>query len=185
MSSARRFIVSNTSNVYVAAGRFGDDQSCVREMGLHGTPRRLRNLVNLGVARASPKRLTASSQSLLTHRGCLPLFRSRRSANVAKVTLRSEAGCARRTASASGARDHLGLHRQQSLALQLLAGELAGTADRFRPLPDFALGGFLIMAAELHLAKDALALHLLLQHFESLFNIVVSDENLHVLFLFI
>ena len=40
------------------------------------------------------------------------------------------------------------------------------------------------MAAELHLAKDALALHLLLQHFESLVDIVVTDENLHVAFLF-
>ena len=40
------------------------------------------------------------------------------------------------------------------------------------------------MAAELHLAKDALALHLLLQHFESLVDIVVTNENLHVAFLF-
>ena len=40
------------------------------------------------------------------------------------------------------------------------------------------------MAAELHLAKDALALHLLLQHFESLVDIVVTDENLDVAFLF-
>jgi hypothetical protein len=31
MSSDRRFFVSSTSNVYVAAGWFGDDQSCVRE----------------------------------------------------------------------------------------------------------------------------------------------------------
>ena len=40
------------------------------------------------------------------------------------------------------------------------------------------------MAAELHLAKDALALHLLLQHFESLVDIVITNENLHVAFLF-
>jgi len=40
------------------------------------------------------------------------------------------------------------------------------------------------VAAKLHLAKDALALHLLLQHFESLVDIVVTDENLHVVFLF-
>ena len=35
------------------------------------------------------------------------------------------------------------------------------------------------MAAELHLAEDALALHLFLQHPEGLVDIVVTDENLH------
>ena len=39
------------------------------------------------------------------------------------------------------------------------------------------------MAAELHLAEDALALHLLLKHLEGLFDIVVPDENLHAAFL--
>jgi len=39
------------------------------------------------------------------------------------------------------------------------------------------------MAAELHLAEDALALHLLLQHPEGLIDIVVTDENLHAAFL--
>ena len=40
------------------------------------------------------------------------------------------------------------------------------------------------MAAQLHLAEDALALHLLFQHLESLVDIVVADENLQVVFLF-
>jgi hypothetical protein len=40
------------------------------------------------------------------------------------------------------------------------------------------------MAAELHLAEDAFALHLLLQHLEGLVDIVVTDENLHAAFLF-
>ena len=40
------------------------------------------------------------------------------------------------------------------------------------------------MAAELHLAEDALALHLLLQHLEGLIDIVVTDKNLHAAFLF-
>ena len=35
------------------------------------------------------------------------------------------------------------------------------------------------MAAEFHLAEDALALHLLLQHPEGLVDVVVTDENLH------
>ena len=40
------------------------------------------------------------------------------------------------------------------------------------------------MAAKFHLAEDALALHLLLQHFEGLIDIVVTDKNLHAAFLF-
>ena len=40
------------------------------------------------------------------------------------------------------------------------------------------------MLAELHLAEDALALHLLLQCPKGLVDIVVTDENLHVVFLF-
>ena len=40
------------------------------------------------------------------------------------------------------------------------------------------------MAAKFHLAEDALALHLLLQHLEGLIDIVVTDENLHAAFLF-
>jgi hypothetical protein len=36
------------------------------------------------------------------------------------------------------------------------------------------------MFAELHLAEDAFALHPLLQHLEGLVDIVVTDENLHV-----
>ena len=40
------------------------------------------------------------------------------------------------------------------------------------------------MAAEFHLAEDALALHLLLQRPEGLVDIIVTDENLHAAFLF-
>jgi hypothetical protein len=36
------------------------------------------------------------------------------------------------------------------------------------------------MTAELHLAEDALTLHLLLESAESLVDIVVANENLHV-----
>jgi len=75
--------------------------------------------------------------------------------------------------------DHPRLHRQQTLALHLFAGELAGAADGFRFLPDSLLGGFFVTAAEPHLAEDALALHLFLQHPEGLVDIVVTDENLH------
>jgi len=40
------------------------------------------------------------------------------------------------------------------------------------------------MLAELHLTEDAFALHLLLQRPKGLVNIVVTNENLHVVFLF-
>jgi hypothetical protein len=39
------------------------------------------------------------------------------------------------------------------------------------------------MLAELHLAEEAFALHLFLQRPEGLVDIVVTDENLHVVFL--
>src|ERR1700716_639715 len=82
-------------------------------------------------------------------------------------------------ASSRGPWDHPRLHRHRALALQFLARELAGAADGFRLLSNSLLGGLLVMAAELHLAEDALALHLLLQHLEGLVDIVVTDENLH------
>jgi len=40
------------------------------------------------------------------------------------------------------------------------------------------------MSAHLHFAENAFALHLLLERAESLVNIVVADEYLHVVFLF-
>jgi hypothetical protein len=40
------------------------------------------------------------------------------------------------------------------------------------------------MLADLHLAEDAFALHLLLQYLEGLVDIVITDENLHLVFLF-
>jgi hypothetical protein len=97
----------------------------------------------------------------------------------ATVVPRSEAGARAGAASSGGPWDHPRLHRQQTLALHLFAGELAGAADGFRFLPDSLLGGFFVTAAEPHLAEDALALHLFLQHPEGLVDIVVTDENLH------
>src|ERR1035437_1027221 len=97
----------------------------------------------------------------LTHR-CPMSCTTRSSADFQLAAPRSEAGGARGAAFCRGPWDHPRLHRQQTLALHLFAGELAGPADGFRLLPDSLLGGFLVMAAELHLAEDALALHLLL-----------------------
>ena len=51
------------------------------------------------------------------------------------------------------------------------------------PLPDSPLGRLFKVAAELHLAEETFALHLLLQRLEGLIDIVVADENLHAAFL--
>jgi hypothetical protein len=84
----------------------------------------------------------------------------------------------------SGTRHNPGLHGQKTFALQLFAGELAGATDGFGLFPGFPLGGFFVVLSELHLAKDALTLHLLLQNPEGLVDIIVTDENLHEAFLF-
>src|SRR5579864_2778070 len=94
-------------------------------------------------------------------------------------TARSPLGNARRTTSSRGPTHYPRLHGQQALALQFLARELAGAANGFRFLSDLPLGGFLVVAAELHLAEYTLALHLLLQHLEGLIDVVVAYEDLH------
>src|SRR5262249_26854482 len=67
-------------------------------------------------------------------------------ATAARATLRT----------GTGAEYRLRFHRQQALTLQLLAGEFARTAHGFRLFAGFLLGGLFIVAAELHLAEDAL-----------------------------
>src|SRR5690348_237088 len=87
--------------------------------------------------------------------------------------------CAARARTA-GAHDRLRLHRQETFALHLLARELAGPADRFRLLPRLLFRGFFVVSAKLHLAENALALHLLLERLEGLIDVVITDENLHL-----
>src|SRR5262245_14161829 len=69
------------------------------------------------------------------------------------------------TARSARARD-LRLAGQQPFALGALAGELAGPADRFRLLAGLLGGGLFVVSAELHLAENALTLHLLLERLE-------------------
>src|SRR4029079_1325467 len=73
----------------------------------------------------------------------------------------------------------LGLARQQTFALQLLAREFACAADRLGALTCSFLGGLFVMPAKLHFAENALALHLLLERLEGLIDVVVTNENLH------
>src|ERR1700712_4865581 len=67
----------------------------------------------------------------------------------------------------------------EAFALQALALHLACAADGLCRLAGAALGRLLVMAAELHLAEDAFALHLLLERLERLVDIVVTNKNLH------
>src|SRR5580700_9278543 len=60
----------------------------------------------------------------------------------------------------TGPQQRLRLAWQQPLALGTLAGELAGAANRFRLLPRLLFGGLFVVPAQLHLAENALALHL-------------------------
>src|SRR5215212_6338289 len=104
----------------------------------------------------------------------LNLFRSR--------SARSARTCARATTAATtgtGAKHRLGLHRQQAFTLQLLAGQLARAAHGLGLFAGLLLGGLFVVSAELHLAENTLALHLLLQRLEGLIDIVIADENLH------
>src|SRR6185503_18906609 len=70
------------------------------------------------------------------------------------------------------------LARQQTLALQTLALQLAIAADRLSALTGTFFGRFPVVASELHLAEDAFPLHLLFQRFERLIDIVVANDDL-------
>src|SRR3954452_12731625 len=103
-----------------------------------------------------------------------------RSARSARTCSRATTAAGTTTvATGTGAEHRLGLHRQQAFALQLLAGQLARAAHGFGLFTGLLLGGLFVVPAELHLAEDPLALHLLLQRLEGLIDIVVANENLH------
>src|ERR1043166_3756190 len=89
------------------------------------------------------------------------------------------AGSARTTRTAACRAHHgLRLAGEEAFTLRALARQLACAADRFRLLARLLLGGFFVMAAKLHFAENALALHLLLERLEGLVDVVVADENL-------
>src|SRR6516225_9213466 len=67
-------------------------------------------------------------------------------------------------------------HRDQAFALRQFPGSFARASDGFCLLAGFALGRFFVRLATLHLTKNALALHLLFEGPESLFDIVVANE---------
>src|SRR5690606_10684970 len=68
----------------------------------------------------------------------------------------------------------------EALAVHPLAQQLARPANGLGLFASPLLRRLLVAAAKLHLAEDALALHLLLQRAEGLIDVVVSDLDLHV-----
>src|SRR3954468_13464874 len=66
-----------------------------------------------------------------------------------------------------------------AVALGALALELAGPADRGGALAGALLGRLFVVAAQLHLAIDALALQLFLERAQRLVDIVVANDDLH------
>src|SRR5580704_10556933 len=123
------------------------------------------------------KLITRAPRPALSNSNCKNIG----SARSARTRARAATTAAGATAlgSGTGAEHRLRLHRQQAFALQLLARQLARTAHGFSLFTGLLLGGFFIVAAELHLAEDSLALHLLLQRLEGLIDIVIANENLH------
>ena len=68
----------------------------------------------------------------------------------------------------------------EPLTLESLALHLAGAADGFGGLAGAAFRRLFVMAAQLHLAKDPFALHLLFERFQRLVDVVVAYQNLHL-----
>ena len=66
-----------------------------------------------------------------------------------------------------------------TLALQAFAHKLAMPASRLGLLTCPTLRRLLVVPTKLHLTKDTLALHLLLESAQSLINIIVADGNVH------
>jgi hypothetical protein len=71
---------------------------------------------------------------------------------------------------------------EHTFALSLLTRQFARTTDRFGLLTGFLDRGLLEMLLELHFTKDTLTLKFLLQSTKSLFDIVVTNTYLHVVF---
>ena len=68
-------------------------------------------------------------------------------------------------------------HREEPFTLRQLSRRLARAPDRLALLARLLFGGLFVGLPPLHFAKHALALHLLLEGFQRLFDVVVADED--------
>ena len=80
---------------------------------------------------------------------------------------------------ASGARDAGLRRRQQAFALHTLAGQFAGATNGLGLLASALLRGLLVVHVALHFTEAAFALHLLLEGFERLIDVIIANENLY------
>ena len=125
-------------------------------------------------AAAAAKSTTAAEAAAITATATAKPATRTTGATAASATRATRTGRAARTRP-----EHLRLARKQAFALQLLARQLAGPADRFRLLAGALFRGLFVMAAKLHFAENSLALHLLLERLEGLIDVIVTNENLH------
>jgi hypothetical protein len=72
------------------------------------------------------------------------------------------------------------LYRQQAFALSFFASQFAGPAYSFRFLAGALFGWLFVEIPQFHFAENALALHLFLQRFQGLVDVVVAYEDLQV-----
>lgn len=68
----------------------------------------------------------------------------------------------------------------EPLAFQPLPLHLAGAANGLGSLTGAAFGGLFIVPAQFHFPENAFPLHLLLERFERLIDIVFTNEDLHL-----
>lgn len=71
--------------------------------------------------------------------------------------------------------------RQEAFALGAFASQFPRTADGFGLLASFALGRLFEVIATLHFAEEAFTLHLLLERFQRLIDVVIADHDLNYL----
>jgi hypothetical protein len=72
-----------------------------------------------------------------------------------------------------------GLHRNQTFTLSTLAGQFARASDSFGLFTGAFFRWLFIMAAKFHFTENAFALHLFLQRFQRLINVIVANYYLH------
>ncbi len=71
--------------------------------------------------------------------------------------------------------------RQEAFALGAFAGQLARTAHGLGLLASFTLRRLFEMVATLHFAEETFTLHLLLERFQRLIDVVIADHDLNYL----
>gem|GEM_PF-2601400 len=123
-------------------------------------------------AAVAAARRTTAEATTRTAASATPTRASRRTARTTATTAGPTFGAAH---------GRCRLARKQTFTLQFLASQFARAANGFRLLARLLLARLFEVITKLHFPEDAFALHLLLQRFERLIDVVVTNENLHAL----